>query len=235
MALPVAHVAPASKSLLLFGHGAMSLDQEYFSRILSINRGQTTGQWALHAIEDIESSWGSLCKSIPKLQQTPGASHAQKLAEWLRTGAITPSLTVASLPNSILGPLVIIAQLVEYLEHMNSPSHSDLKDGQDFQVPSSQDTETIGCCLGVFSALVVSLSTSWAQFFHNAGAVLRTVFVLGALSDAQDASDATGASVSFMVFWRGGQSISDLNKVLETHPEVSSAFQLDILRILSGF
>lgn len=235
MALSVAQAGPASKSLLLFGHGAMSLDPEYFSRILSTNRGNTTSQWALQAIEDIEHCWDSLCESIPKLQQTPGASHAEKLAEWLRTGVLTPSSTVANLPNSILGPLVIIAQLVEYLEYVKSSSQSDLKDGQDFQVPSSQDTETIGCCLGVFSALAVSLSTSSAQFFHNTGAVLRTVFLLGALSDAQDASDPTGASISFMVFWRGGQSISDLNKVLETYPEVSLTFQLNYLRISGGF
>jgi len=224
MARSVAH--GASRTLLLFGHGAMSLDEAYINRVISIVKGNATSQWALHAIEDIESCWGSLCKSIPKLQQTPGASHAQILAKWLRTGAITPSSTVANLPNSILGPLVIIAQLVEYLHHMSSLSQSSLGDGQGFQVPSGLDTETIGCCLGVFSALVVSSSTSWAQFFHNAAAVLRTVFVLGALSDAQDTYDSAGASVSLMVFWRGGQSVSDLKKALEGYPEVSSACQL---------
>ncbi|KAF4962499.1 hypothetical protein FSARC_9422 [Fusarium sarcochroum] len=219
MALPVSDVALAPKSLLLFGPGVMSLDKEYLDRILSINKGRTTDQWALHALEDIQSCWGSLCEWIPKLQSTPGERHAQTLAEWLRTGVIPPSSTVANLPNSILGPLVIVAQLVEYLEHMNTSTHGSVQDEDEFQVHSGQDTETIGCCLGVFSALVVSLSTSWAQFFHNAGAVLRNVFVLGALSDAQDVSKATGASVSFMVFWRGGQSISDLNKMLEAYPE----------------
>jgi hypothetical protein len=229
MALPMSHVHPASKSLLLFGPGALSLDLEYFNRILEANKAQSTNQWALHAIQDIESCWGSICKAIPKLQQTPGASHARYLAEWLDTGTITPSSTVANLPNSILGPIVILAQLVEYLEH------TDHKDGKGFKVPSTLDTETIGCCLGVFSALVVSLSASWAQFIHNAGAVLRAVFVLGALSDAHDASDATGPSVSLMAFWKGGQSLSDLNKVLESYPEVSMELSLDHLWCLSRF
>ncbi|KDN68948.1 putative beta-ketoacyl synthase domain-containing protein [Colletotrichum sublineola] len=219
MVSSVTQIVPAPKSLLLFGHGAMSLDPEYFNRILSMHKGRTPGQWALHAIEDIESCWSSICESVPKLQQTSGAQDAQTLAEWLRTGAMPPSSTVTNLPNSILGTLVIIAQLVEYLEYINSPSQSSIVGEQDFPVPSSEETETIGCCLGVFSALVVSLSKSWAQFHHNTGAVLRTVFILGALSDAQDASDTTGASTSLMAFWRGGQSSSDLIKALERFPE----------------
>ncbi|EFQ34124.1 beta-ketoacyl synthase domain-containing protein [Colletotrichum graminicola] len=219
MVSSMAHPVPAPKRLLLFGHGAMSLDLGYFNRILSIHRDGTPGRWASYAVEDIESYWGSLCESVPKLQHTSGASDAQTLAEWLRNGAIPPSSTVANLPNSILGTLVIIAQLVEYLEYTKSPSQSGPVHGPDFRVPSSEETETIGCCLRVFSALVVSSSKSWAQFHHNAGAVLRTVFILGALSDAHDATDAAGASASLMVFWRGGQSASDLKRALERYPE----------------
>ncbi|KAK9248705.1 hypothetical protein V1506DRAFT_503500 [Lipomyces tetrasporus] len=98
---------PAARKLLLFGPGAMTLDEPYFSRILSFVKDDAASQWAVHAIEDIESGWDSLCESIPKLQQTPGANHAHRLAEWLRPGVITPQSTVANLPNAILGPLVI--------------------------------------------------------------------------------------------------------------------------------
>ncbi|OQE32953.1 hypothetical protein PENFLA_c001G01385 [Penicillium flavigenum] len=208
---------PSAKTLLLFGPGAMSLDQTYFSRILSFVKDDAASQWAVRAIEDIESGWNALSESIPKLQQTPGADHARRLAEWLRTGVITPQATIANLPNAILGPLVIIAQLVEYLQYVES-SQSANGDGKLFQLPSAAQTETVGCCLGVFSALVVSSSSSWAKFHHNAAAVLRKVFVLGALSDAQDISDVTGSSVSLIAFWRGGQSLSDLKKVLEICP-----------------
>ena len=220
MAHPVTQAMPATRTLLLFGPGAKSLDVPYFSRIVSFFKDDADSQWALLAIRDIETCWDRLCESIPKLQRTSGVIHAQKLADWLRTGVMTRQSTVANLPNAILGPLVIIAQLVEYLQHVNSLSPSRLGDKQGFQVPSGLQTETIGCCLGVFSALVVSSSSSWAQFCHNAAAVLRTVFVLGALSDAQDASDAAGPSVSLIAFWRGGQSVSDLKKALEKYPEV---------------
>lgn len=212
-----------ARTLLLFGPGAISFDETYFSRIISFVKGDAASQWALHAIDDIESCWDSLCESIPKLQRTPGVSHARKLAEWLRMGVITPHSTVGNLPNAILGPLVIIAQLVEYLQQIKSFSQSGLGDGHRLQLPSlPPHTETIGCCLGVFSSLAVSSSSSWAQFSHNAAAVVRTVFVLGALSDAQDASDAAGPSVSLIAFWRGGQSVSDLKKALTKYPEVSS-------------
>ncbi|KAL6891182.1 polyketide synthase [Trichoderma longibrachiatum] len=211
--------ASSIRTLLMFGPGAMSLNETYFASILSFISTDSGSQWALSAVRDIESHWPSLCEAIPKLQHAPGIGHAQKLAEWLRTGTLTPGSTIANLPNAILGPLVVIAQLVEYLRHVDSLSESGLRGGEGFQVPAASDAETVGCCLGTFSTLVVSSSPSWAQFCHNAAAVVRIVFVLGALSDAQDASDATGPSVSLIAFWRGGQSLSDLKKALEQFPE----------------
>ena len=212
--------APAASTLLLFGPGAMTLDEAYFNRILSRGKENSRDQWVLHAIEDIHDLWDPLSNSIGKLSKAAGQNHAQQLAGWLRRGAIPAGTTVANTPNAILGPLVIIAQLTEYLRHVSSLSGSGLKDERGFQVPVRPQTETIGCCLGVFSALVISSSSSWAQFCHNAVAVLRVVFLLGALSDAQDALDATGPSVSLIAFWRGGQSVSDLRKALKNYPEV---------------
>ena len=219
--------AKAAKTLLLFGPGTMSMDEPYFSRIISFIKTDAAYQWTLDAIEDIESSWDSLREAIPKLQWTPGASHARQLVEWLRTGVIASKSTVANLPNAILGSLVIIAQLVEYLRYINSLTESRLGNGQGFPVLSYAQTETIGCCLGVFSALVVSSSSSWAQFCHNSAATLRTVFVLGALSDAQDAIDTAGPSFSLIAFWKGAQSLSSLEKALDKFPEAYASVLYD--------
>lgn len=213
--------APNANRLLLFGPGAMSLDKEYFNRILAFVKDDPACQWAVHAIEDVESSWDALSTAIPKLQETPGATHARRLRDWIRTGSADADTTVANLPNAILGPLVVLAQLVEYLQYAASLAQVHDGDHTAFYVPPASQTETVGCCLGVFSALVVSYSASWAQFRHNAAAILRSVFVLGALSDAYDNSDAAGASLSLIVFWRGGQSVSDLKKVLQKVPGVS--------------
>ncbi|KAL6867821.1 polyketide synthase [Trichoderma novae-zelandiae] len=219
------------RTLLMFGPGAMSLNETYFASILSFISSDSASQWALTAVRDIEAHWPSLCEAIPKLQHTPGVGHAQKLAEWLRTGTLTPGSTIANLPNAILGPLVVIAQLVEYLRHVDSLSESGLRGGEGFEVPSASNAETVGCCLGTFSALVVSSSSSWAQFCHNASAVVRIVFVLGALSDAQDASGESGPSVSLIAFWRGGQSLSDLKTALEKFPEAYISVLYDENRV----
>ncbi|KAH0494010.1 hypothetical protein TgHK011_000646 [Trichoderma gracile] len=223
--------ASSIRTLLMFGPGAMSLNETYFASILSFISTDSASQWALSAVRDIESHWPSLCEAIPKLQHASGAVNAQKLAEWLRTGTLTPGSTIASLPNAILGPLVVIAQLVEYLRHVDTLSESGLRGGEGFQVPSASNAETVGCCLGTFSALVVSSSSSWAEFCHNASAVVRIVFVLGALSDAQDATDASGPSVSLIAFWRGGQSLSDLKKALERFPEAYISVLYDENRV----
>lgn len=211
----------ASSTLILFGPGVMTLDEPYFNRIFAcIKDDPDHNQWALHAVEDIESCWDALCESIPKLKSVSSRKHAQTLADWLRTGGITPGSTVANLPNSILGPLVLIAQLVEYIQHLKS-INGDQRGF--FKAPPGQQTETVGCCLGCFSAIVVSTSSSWAQFCHNASAVLRVMFIICALSDAQDIIDETGPSVCMNAFWRGTQSVSHLTTALEAYPEVSSA------------
>jgi hypothetical protein len=211
----------SAKTLLLFGPGAMSLDEAYFNRTLSSMKDHVASQWALEAIADIEGIWHSICESIPSLHQTEGVRHAQTLAEWLRNGVLPPNSKVANLPNSILGSLVIVAQLFEYLHYVRSQPSQTAEKLSGFHTPLPLSTETVGCCLGVFSALAVSSSSSWAQFCHNAAAVLRTVFVLGALSDAQDARHYAGPSISLIVFWKGGRSIADLKRVLEKHDDVS--------------
>ncbi|KAK8075465.1 Type I Polyketide synthases (Type I PKS) [Apiospora hydei] len=210
-----------TKTLLLFGPGAMSLDEAYFNRIFSFMKDDAASQWASQAITDIGTVWDSLCASIPNLHQVNGAKDAQRLAGWLREGALPPKSAVANLPNTILGPLVIIAQLAEYLQHVKSQSAYAGAAADGFSAPSPSHTETVGCCLGVFSALVVSSSSSWAQFCHNAAAVLRVVFVLGALSDVEDAHHDTGPSVSLVAFWKGGRSVLDLNRVIEKNTNVN--------------
>uniref|UniRef100_A0A0B7KIC6 Uncharacterized protein n=1 Tax=Bionectria ochroleuca TaxID=29856 RepID=A0A0B7KIC6_BIOOC len=223
--------AMASKNLLLFGPGALTLDEAYYNRILSFMKGKSKSQWALDAIDDIGNYWESVCELIPKLEQVSGMSDAQRLADWIRKGIIPSKSTVSNLPNSILGPLVIISQLVEYIQYITSSSKSSHNETNKFHKPSKTNTETVGCCLGVFSALVVSSSSSWRQFHHNASAVLRTVFILGALSDLQDTDDKSGPSVSLIAFWRGGRSLSDLEKALEKHPEAYVSVLYDENRV----
>nr|WGG62596.1 SorA [Stagonospora sp.] len=217
----------SAKTLLLFGPGAMSLDEAYFNRILSSIKDHVASQWALEAITDIQSIWDSICASIPSLHKTEGVKHARTLAEWLRSGSLPPNSRVSNRPNSILGSLVIIAHLVEYLHHVQTQSSASTKDLSDFHTPAPLSTETVGCCLGVFSAIAVSSSSSWAQFCHNAAVVLRTVFVLGALSDAQDARHHAGPSISLVAFWKGGRSVADLKRVLEKHGDTYISVMYD--------
>lgn len=216
-----------SSTLILFGPGVQTLDEPYFNRIFKCIKENTDhNQWALHAVEDIECCWESLSNSIPKLQRVSSRKHAHTLADWLRTGGIPPGSTVANLPNAILGPLVLIAQLVEYTQHLK---HVNRSERGFFKPPPGPQVETIGCCLGCFSAIVVSTSSSWAQFCHNASAALRVMFVICALSDAQDIPDETGPSVSLNAFWRGTKSGSSLTTALKEYPEVSlvaCSFQL---------
>jgi hypothetical protein len=208
----------ASNTLLLFGPQALLFDEQYFGRIRHHVTSHAENQWIFDVLEDFPSHWSALYQKIPKLGLLPGPSLAKKLVSWLRTGEMDildqDKKPAAHLPNITLSPLVVMAQLLEYAQLFQT------KEQNDYSVPE-HNTETLGFCLGILSALAVSCSSTRAQFLHNGATALRLALTIGALVDAQDAHDAAGPSSSLAVVWKVGQSKSDLLWVLEDFPEVS--------------
>ena len=124
------YIPPNTDTVLLFGSQALSFDQQSFRNLSSTVLNSASHGWVLRAIDDLADQWQSICSKLPKLRTASGASQLPKLGDWFRTGTLD-----ASLPNMLLSPLVVIAQLTQYAEYVESREPESL--------PPS---ETVGFC-----------------------------------------------------------------------------------------
>lgn len=212
--------SPAHK-VFLFGPQALAFDINFFNK-LRIHLHETPGdRWALDTISELSNIWGTLVKDVPKLQHLNGEQLLQDLDLAVRTGKTSPSLF--PLPNVLLSPLVVIAQLTQYLAFLRA-ALPDLADTDDLPTSVTSSTETLGLCTGMLSAFAVGSSPTIAKFQHYGAVAVRLATLAGALVDAEEASpDSDGKSLSFSMSWNGAESSTSVSKVLEAFPEVSRA------------
>jgi hypothetical protein len=136
------------------------------------------------------------------------ASEAQivDLAAWLKKGSL--KLDGQQFPNTLLAPLVVISQLVQYRAFLNNTDAAQ-------EQPMAR--ETVGFCIGLLSAISVSLShgSSASVFAQYAGVAVRLAMLVGCIVDKQHLQDPRGPSKTVSVAWKRVDSI-DNGKVLET-------------------
>lgn len=129
------------------------------------------------------------------------------------------------MPSTILAPIVIISQLVQY------STFRELQNGDDGEEELKIE-ETVGFCIGLLSAFAVSLShrTTPAEFEQHASAAVRLAMLIGAVVDAQDAQDNSGPSTTLSVAWKrgdAGEKSRELEDVLTRSLAVSSSYSFD--------
>lgn len=217
--MDVSNSGPRSAhKVFLFGPQALAFDIVAFKK-LSIQLQEDGNCWALDVASVLFGVWGSLVKSIPKLQHVNGERLLRDLSEGLQTGKISQPLF--PLPNVLLSPLVVIAHLTQYSAFLRS-ALPHLADTDKLPLSITESTETLGLCIGMLSAFAVSCSSSLVELRQHGAVAVRLAMLIGALVDAEEASpDSEGSSMSFSVSWNGIGSITRLNEVLEKFPEVS--------------
>lgn len=204
--------------LFLFGPQALAFDIESFSG-LRLQLVEPGNRWALDAVSALFGVWGTLVKNVPRLQHLNGGQLLEALAVWLSTGKISRSLF--PLPNILLSPLVVIAHLTQYSAFLRILL-PDLDDADELPSLLKDNTEILGLCTGLLSALAAGCSSSITQLQQYGAVAVRLAMLVGALVDAEEASpDSDGSSTSFSVSWTCVESSADMEKLLEEFPEVS--------------
>ena len=207
-----------SHTVLLFGPQALSFDADSFRRLRASVSSSASQQWVLDTIEELPGYWDTLCNEFPKLLTVPGAKLLQDLRDWFKTGVMGQQASL-HLPNILLSPLVVIVQLTQYAEYLQL-SECGSRGRLDSYALSQPDTETLGFCTGVLSAIAVSCSTNQSQFGEYGATAVRLAMLIGALVDAQDAHDDHGESRSLATVWKSQQSASEMTRILDRFPEV---------------
>jgi hypothetical protein len=208
----------ASKpAVLLFGPLSPSLSQSNLNTLRTTILSSPRYAWAEKVLTSLPSHYKSLVTECSNIYNKASEAQIADLVAWLETGHLV--LDREQLPNSVLAPLVVIAQLVQYRDFL------DTQHGNQEQLMVE---ETVGFCIGLLSAFAVSLShqSTATEFEKNAGVAVCLAMLAGCVVDNQQLQDARGASNTFSVAWKrvdSKDSRKELEGILAKFPDVSSS------------
>lgn len=205
-------------AVLLFGSLTRSFSQSNLSALRTAILSSPQHAWAKDVISSLPAHYKALVAEIPDLHDMISKTQIDNLAEWPNTADV--SLDTKQLPNSLLAPLVVIEQLVQYSAFLDSQQAAH-------QRPVIK--ETAGFCIGLLSAFAVALTyqSTATDFRQNAGVAVRLAMLAGAVVDKQHLQDTRGPSKTLSVAWkRAGPTITSksLEDILAEFPEASLFF-----------
>ena len=201
----------------LFGPQALSFDDKVFSRLRSaIIKWEDYG-WILDAISELPNFAHGISTEYPSLSGRERLSRSllEELQTWFLTGK--PSRALRSLPSTVLSPLVVITQLCQFVEYQKNARFANSSNDHLYR-PDLEGTETLGFCMGILSAIVVSCSTGKESFEKLGTIAIRIGTLIGMIVDAQD--ELEGPSKSLTVVWRSAIEKQKTQKILGNFPEV---------------
>lgn len=207
-------------TVLLFGPQALSFSQESLKTLRTVLTESEDYRWVLDTVAELPGHWKTIITKLPKLQEVPGEKLLQDLNTWIRSGVIEQA--TSQLPNILLTPLVVITQLTQFSRYLSLSLSNASVQAQDLHTAFvARNVETVGFCTGLLSASAVAKSSDQAAFRRNGAVAVRLAMLIGALVDAQDASDRLhGRSKSFAAAWTSPAMAAELVRVLDGFPEV---------------
>ncbi|KAJ5953920.1 polyketide synthase [Penicillium viridicatum] len=228
MTFPVSNL-PAEETVLLFGPQALSSEASALNALRTKIVAEERHRWIRHTIADLPSVLQSVLRHCPDLarQATWASSELQQLSSWLSTGSRAAVLDALTLPNTILTPLVVTSQLIQYIEYLDL-IRSSTNDRDDFLPSNLQATsETLGLCTGILSALAVSSSNTRLQLENYGSVAIRLAMLIGLVVDARDLSEAHRSSKSMATRWHSEEQKQKLLSIIASDPETYISVHYD--------
>lgn len=205
-----------TNTVLLFGPHVCSDDIEQYNQLRSALLEDQKYQWALRAISELPGWWQTIVKALPPLDHLVPSACLECWRKDLETNDSPPSVSFP-LPNVLLGPLVVIAQLMQYERHRR------LDDG----LSANSRTETMGLGMGLLSAAAVSSSASPDQLQKYGAVAIRLALLIGAILDAANGSTDSSNSVSYSVAWAHSYMTNQIDETLHQYPDASMSVLSD--------
>lgn len=207
-------------TVILFGPQILSFKEESLEELRMTLSNGTSLHWILEAVEDLPRCWNTITQNFPKLSALPGENLLADLNDWLKNGRYKTQGDF-NLPNLVLTPLVVITQLAQYWRFLKLNHKVDAENG-DLQASIIQrNTETLGFCTGLLSAFAVSCSSDEHGLKRYGAAVIRLAMLIGAIVDAQDASDdVRGRAISYTLAWASEEQGAEMRRIIDEYPEV---------------
>lgn len=201
--------------VLLFGPNLLSFNLEQYTHLRSTIQGNARyGQIIVRTIAELPRWWQSISSAFPHLQVLPGAELLLRAWHEDLTTSKPPQLPFP-LSTTLLAPMVVVTQLVQYLEYRDNTT-------QLVSRPAAKTEETLGFCTGLLTAFAVASSATPEQFEKYAGVAIRLAMLIGGIVGALEAPDSHGESVSYSILWNSPQTSQKIDELLLEYPQVTN-------------
>ncbi|KAF7596504.1 hypothetical protein BBP40_001376 [Aspergillus hancockii] len=216
--------ASLAPSILLWGSLALSFDASSFEHLRKTIIENEDNIWLADVLKSLPQACEAVLSALPTVYRPIGSLTLKQLAdlnEAFTTGC--PLDTSLPLPNTLLIPLVVAAQLAQYTEFVRQTS---LEDGS----VKCHNRETLGLCTGLLSAFAVSSAHDVNELHSYGAAAVRLGLLVGLVVDSQDAALGRGRSKSLTAVWSSAEGhremmriVNDIQKPLDPLHQLSSS------------
>lgn len=202
--------------LLVFGPQVSTLNVESLKRFSSERLPRH--QWVLDTLTALPDEWEDFSQKTSTFSKSDCGKQLQQLKDWASGGvASTPVLPST---NSILSPLSVIGQLLEFWDFLDALLPNWPED-KVFPLSLISNLETIGLCAGTLSAFAVASSSTKNDLRVVGATAIRLAVLVGAFIDVDNAANgAENGARSFSLSWTSSESAAALKEILAQYPDV---------------
>jgi hypothetical protein len=201
-------------SLIVFGSQGGVPDQAYLSSIRSFLLQDKHTIPLVETIITLPAWWDTICLSHTRLQRIAGRSLFKRLRQWLLEGV--PVGFDRLEPNTILAPLTVITQVVEYLWYLRScgADHGSIS-----QAAGAQGFQ--GLCIGQLTAIACCSALDERQLIKQAAVAVRLAILIGAIVDLDGClAEPPREWVCVVARHKSTNPSTTITDVLDNYPEV---------------
>ena len=206
----------ASKTTLLFGWQALSLDEHKLESIRNSVHESSANTWIVAALAGLPALLPHLT-SVSKDFHSRAGALLQSLVRWLKhTESYSPDFVKN---NILLTPLTVVHHLLQYTVFLQA-RYPRLDPDARFRA-AHNTTEVTGFCSGLISAFAVSEAHDVASFEAMGAVAIRMAMMCGLVVDEQNLAQPVPSQTSAIaVAWPSNASQHSIDDVLSQFPEV---------------
>ncbi|EAW17018.1 putative polyketide synthase [Aspergillus fischeri NRRL 181] len=213
------------QNVFLFGPQALSLDGDDIKTLRETLHSTPSNRWALDCLSELPDLWDVVAKNVSQLESFDGKPLLKKFVDEFNAGSTSPS--TFPLPNILTTPLVVIMHLTQYSKALRD-TWPRLKDDDPLPADFMQESVAAGLCTGMLGAMAASHSGTLQSLATNSGKAVRQAMAIGAMVDAEMASDGSdGRAVSFSVSWGAGRTLDSVKKLIQPFPNTYISVIMD--------
>ncbi|KAL4903516.1 hypothetical protein BDW74DRAFT_179932 [Aspergillus multicolor] len=209
-------------SVIVCGSQAVEISQQHLAALRNNLVSNDRLQYLVQAIRDLPNLWDTLAMADPELQCIPGHTLWRRFANWIDLGeSLLGESNADSKMNALITPLLVIGQIVDYIEYLEalSPPQTHSQTLEKVQQGGIQ-----GFCAGFLTAIVLACAKNDQHLAELGAVAFRLAACAGAYVDLDNISNQY---IAIAARWAIEADEQDVLEVLHKYPTSYIAVRSD--------